>query len=337
MKKTLKRIRLLSLSKYLKIGMLLTAFLFLFKNSIISQNLILNGSFEQYNSLSCNGAEFDVTNWNVLRSPDYFTSQCSIISGGGIPQNMFGCSYPKNGNAYAGLGTINYPYENKEYVYQHLVNPLIAGKSYYTSFFLSKSDRTRIATEKIGVYFSVSPPVAPSNTYVNAVPQVENHSGFLTDTVNWVKIEGYFTAQGGEQYITIGNFNSNADTDTLYTGTTNPFFADAGSAYYYIDSVSLYDSLDYVTNIRKYEEEFKVKVFPNPSDGKFSIEYSLHKIPDAEMRIFDITGKLIGAYRLGEATSKIEINEFDLKNGVYFYNLYVNGTIGKTNRIIIIK
>jgi hypothetical protein len=274
--------------------------------------------------------------WQQINSPDHFTSLCTL-SNYGVPNNNFGVSYPKNGNAYIGLGLLNMPYETKEYIYQHLTNPLIAGKTYYTSFFLSKSDRSRIATEKIGAWFSAVVPVAPGNTYVTAIPQIENHSGFLTDTVNWVKIEGYFTAQGGEQYITIGNFNSNANTDTLFTGTTNPFFADAGTAYYYIDSVSLYDSLDYITNIKRIENNIKANLYPNPNNGLMELNYDLGNSQDAKMNLYGITGKLISSYKLDSNKGILQMNEQNLNNGIYFYHILVGEKTIKTDKIVIIK
>jgi hypothetical protein len=234
-----------------------------------------------------------------------------------MPYNKFGYCSPISGNAYIGLATIGYPYETKEYIYQLITTPLITGKSYYTSFFISKSDRTRISTEKIGAYFSVNQPSVASGTVAFlATPQIENHSGFLTDTINWIKIEGYFTAQGGEQYMTIGNFNSNANTDTLYTGTNNPFFADAGTAYYYIDSVSLYDSLDYVTNIKNHENDFKINIYPNPIISTLNIVDENNKLQNTTIEIKNSLGQIF----LKTPFS----NQIDLSNlaaGMYFLSI----------------
>ena len=69
------------------------------------------------------------------------------------------------------------------------------------------------------------------------LPQVEPaFHNFISDTVNWTEIKGIYTANGGENYITIGNFFSYSNTDTLYVGGRNPFDKDI---YYYIDDVSL--------------------------------------------------------------------------------------------------
>ena len=59
----------------------------------------------------------------------------------------------------------------------------------------------------------------------------------ITDTVNWVKVSGLYQATGGEQYITIGNFNYDSTTVTQIVDAASPYDA----AYYYIDDVSIYE------------------------------------------------------------------------------------------------
>ncbi len=322
--------------------MLFTASIFLFKNNILSQNLIQNGNFENYTedvgTSHCVTNFSSMFNWQQIFSPDIFVKSCTFVNHYGVPSNTFGFSYPKNGNAYIGLGLLNLPYETKEYIVQHLTNPLVAGKSYYTSFYVSKADRTIYSTKNIGAYFSISQPtVVPGDNYVQAIPQVENHSGFLTDTVGWTKIEGYFIAQGGEQYITIGNFNSNANTDTINSGTTNPIPYDNGTAYYYLDSVSLYDSLDYITNVKNHENDFKVNLYPNPNNGDMRIDYKLGSYARAEFKLFDVTGKLVSKYNILSNEGSLLINEQNLNNGIYFYHILVGEKTLKTDKIVIIK
>ncbi len=57
----------------------------------------------------------------------------------------------------------------------------------------------------------------------------------ITDTLNWVKVSGLYTAARGEGYITIGNFKDDANTDTLDTG-----HGTYQGAYYHLDAVSVY-------------------------------------------------------------------------------------------------
>ncbi|MCU0431816.1 MAG: T9SS type A sorting domain-containing protein, partial [Bacteroidia bacterium] len=57
----------------------------------------------------------------------------------------------------------------------------------------------------------------------------------IYDTVNWVKIEGSFIAQGGEQFLVLGNMWTNAQTTWVNTVTT-PYFP---FAYYWVDMISI--------------------------------------------------------------------------------------------------
>src|SRR5205085_9847131 len=86
-------------------------------------------------------------------------------------------------------------------------------------------------------YFSEIPPPYPGNIngplLVDA--QVENIDTMLNDEEHWVLLTGCFMAQGGEAYVTIGNFYTNAETivdPVCYTPSTL-------YSYYYIDDVSL--------------------------------------------------------------------------------------------------
>ena len=309
-----------------------------------SQNLVVNGSFESFAGANCGGLGFSLNNWNSINSPDYYHVNCNPVNYG-VPINRFGSIYPLYGNAYAGIVCFSKSLEVKEYIFQHLNVALITGKPYYVSFFISRADRISYAIKTVGAYFSVSQPsVASSNTWIPANPQVENQNGYLVDTIGWTKIEGYFTAQGGEEYITIGNFNSNANSDTLNTGTTNPIPFDNGTAYYYIDSVSLYDSLDYVSNIKdqSYLNEV-VGVYPNPATTILKINYNSNNKTGLQIKINDVLGREVkqleydaSTTSTGSVTSAIEkeIDISDLEKGIYFLSLYQNEKLLVTKKMI---
>ncbi len=286
--------------------------------------------------MNCIGNFTVVNNWNQIGSADYFNGSCTtgLFK---VPKNTFGVAYPVSGLAYGGVICYRKPDEIKEYVQQHLITPLIAGKTYYTSFYVSLSDRFTMAIKNVGVYFSVTQPTIVSNPYISVTPQVENQNGFLTDTTGWTKIDGYFTAQGGEEYITIGNFNSNIHTDTLYVGTNDPPPGNPDGAYYYIDSVSLYDSLDYVTNIKSHENKIKWNLYPNPNKGMMTLDYDLGNVSEAILNLYDVTGKLMNTYKLPSNKGTLQMNEQILQNGIYFYHIIVEGKSIKTNKIVIIK
>ena len=57
----------------------------------------------------------------------------------------------------------------------------------------------------------------------------------MSDTLNWKLIQGIYVANGGESFITIGNFNNDLTTDTITSNSTSLY----DGAYYYIDDVSV--------------------------------------------------------------------------------------------------
>jgi gliding motility-associated-like protein len=86
-------------------------------------------------------------------------------------------------------------------------------------------------------------------SFTNSIqPQIQwDTTQYFTDTLNWVKISGQFIANGGEQYLTIGNFKDGTHLKKTYISTN--FIQGACATlpnyiyrtYYNIDNVSLYE------------------------------------------------------------------------------------------------
>lgn len=320
---------------------------FLFKNGQ-SQNLIQNGSFELYtNPIDCGSGGFDnyyyspaphvLDNWYGYQSPDYFNSVCQNGPlpnqyGYHIPANCYGYNQAKNGNAYVGLGPYQKNSEVKEYIYQHLNTPLVSGKLYCLSFYMNRSERTEYAIKQIGAYFSSSLPTTVGNMYINVIPQVVNNT-FLVDTIQWIQVQGCFTANGGEQYITIGNFNSNTNTDTLNIGTNNPVLGWSPTAYYYIDDITLIDQSTVGVKDVSYLSE-AVGVYPNPAIDVLNINIGNLK-ENTEIKIYNAFGVLVLSESLTTQNSSLKTHHF--QNGIYFYYITHDNKVFKQDKLIIIK
>lgn len=299
-----------------------------------SQNLILNGSFENYSNIDCVYGGFDnytmtstphiVDNWYTLNSSDYFNSACTNTYTG-VPSNLFGNNFAKQGNAYVGGIGFCGNYETKEYVYQHLSVPLQAGNVYCLNFYVSRASGITYAIKDFGAYFSVSIPT--TNSYINATPQVLNQSGFITDTTSWTQIQGCFTATGGEQYITLGNFNSNANTDTLFVGSLNQTPFTYRYAYYYVDDVSLINQATVGVNNINNTSDFEI--YPNPNSGLLKFSNLKQSYGDYNVRILDLFGKEIINEVLKE---ELDISYFD--KGVYTLLLYKNKQLVVTKKLM---
>lgn len=219
-----------------------------FGEVLIGQNLVINPSFESYSTCPDYVHQFDFTNyWHnpTVSSPDLYNTcggpQSPVYAG----QNLVGTQQAHTGFGYAGLIPYALPLntigcdnsiinEYKEYIQGKLTIPLISGKKYCVSFWISLAELSRYGTRDIGVYFSNN---LINKTYeheLNVTPQLQNKHISL-DSFDWQKLEWTYIAKGGERYITIGNFKKSANTNVFPVNCSAP----QGISYYYIDDVSV--------------------------------------------------------------------------------------------------
>jgi hypothetical protein len=80
----------------------------------------------------------------------------------------------------------------------------------------------------------------------------------------------------------------------------------------------------------------RISLYPNPNNGTMMVEYSIKD--DASLEITDLSGKLVGKYKLISTDSKTEIKNDKLENGIYLYRIITSaGTQLKTGKIAVIK
>ncbi len=165
-------------------------------------------------------------------------------------------------------------------------------------------------------------------------PQIESNT-FLNDTINWLKVSGTYTALGGEEYITIGNFSIDSSTDTINIQNNL-----CSGSYYFIEDVRVEkipncDST--LLNIEANKKNYNLKLYPNPNNGSFTVEYSIEENDQADLCIYSIEGRKIACHKLNSTEKKIKIQENLFSNGMYFYQIHLNGNVAAQDRLIIIK
>ncbi len=216
--------------------------------SFAQVNHVFNPSFELIYSCPNNAGQIDTAiGWSTLingggGNPELFNICCTEPSICGVPSQSFinSSQYPHTGNSYCGIevtGSLQVDYY-REYIQSKFKKKLSAGHNYCVKFFASLSDQSKAYIKPLGAYFDNGSVYAPP-VYGMAIvsPQVYNIIYPLSDTVNWMKIEGSFVATGNEEYITIGNFFTDANSDIGLKGAPTFWFA-----YYYIDDVSVIDA-----------------------------------------------------------------------------------------------
>ena len=223
-----------------------------FISKVSAQNLVNDPGFES--ATSCTD-DFNITpGWDdaggggpadTCATPDIFTPCGSFIS------TIFGSHVPHGGNNYAGaylgvssLGCVfGLSGNSREYVQGSLSQPLVAGQKYCVKFYTALSKASPMAFAKMGVYFSNTKVVydycsnknGPNGTILPHTPQLVWCGPVIKDTVNWTELKWIYTATGGEQYFTVGNFNTDANSGAV-CANSSAFFP---MMYYFFDDFSV--------------------------------------------------------------------------------------------------
>ena len=85
------------------------------------------------------------------------------------------------------------------------------------------------------------------------------------------------------------------------------------------------------------EGYISITLYPNPNNGRMLLNYSLKPNDKATLFIYDIAGKWISTYPLNSSVTQMSINDELLNNGIYFYQIRVNGRMIQSNKLVIIK
>ena len=197
---------------------------------LIGSNLVNNPSFEEYDTCPTNLMQLNRALYWWGFSTEYYNSCAISTSDVSVPLNGFGFQNAHTGVAYAGCGIYTNYYYYKEAIKTKLKDSLIASKRYCTNFYISLAEYTFwqpfVYLDSIGMFFTkvtvqdtTLPILSNGNKVQNSITNI--------DTLNWFKISNSFIANGGEHYLTIGNFDS-------IVNWTNDF-----QTYVYIDDVAV--------------------------------------------------------------------------------------------------
>lgn len=234
-----------------------------------SVNLIKNPSFEEntgcpiYHSFVDSINDFSVLPfWKKAfledRGPYYINKDCY-----GGKNEYYINSEPRTGSSFVHLSCYLKNYDDlldlgsqlRDLLCGQLSNPLVKGRKYYISFYTKlyyfDHGYSKYGINSLGCYLhanefyfaNFSVPGIPDSMLTRNCnqfrPQIRcAKNRFITDTANYQEIAGIYTAEGGERYITVGNFVPNAITQ--YREIPNSGREIAGPyAYYDFDDFTL--------------------------------------------------------------------------------------------------
>ena len=167
-------------------------------------------------------------------SPDYY--KVGGTGGAGTPLTFWATVNPHSGAGMAGFGTyLPSPVNFREYIRTTLTSPLVPGTVYDVSFWITNGITwlNGHATNNIGIAFTTTLLSQAGTSNIAVIPQVE-YTSVLWDTL-WQQLSFTFTATDASQYMTIGNFRTDAATTIANMKTV--CCPTSSAAYYYIDDI----------------------------------------------------------------------------------------------------
>jgi len=369
-------------------------------------NLVPNPSFEQLSQCPTSLSQLEYASFwfqptdGTQFNPDLFSMCCTNTNCGHI--NSKGVQSSRTGNSHTGAVYFVDFFTSREFIEVKLLDSLNMSKSYCIKFYVSLADNSSYATSNFGVYLSEDSCLS-SNAIPSYVAQIQNiSSNVISSKTNWIPIELEYLADGKEIFITIGGFEPDSTSNTIFIGGTTTY------AYYYIDDVSVidistpayagvdttitigdsifigrqpeiglnddciwyvngspidtvaglwvmpdsittyileqticgYTTYDTVTvtvlptSINELFKENNLKIFPNPNNGTFTIEYNLSH-ENYVLEIVDVMGKVVYQERFN-TNNQQEIKLSTLNIGIYFVRIMNEFSIYST-KVNIIK
>jgi len=237
---------------------------------------------------------------------------------------------PHSGLAYAGFVNVS------ENMAIQLSDTLKANKKYAVSCYVSLANNSDAAYDLIQFAFTnhrvaVYDTTTWQLTYIcdSMVANAENQPGnIITDTTNWVLVQDTFIADGGEYYMTVGNFDT-AHTQYQIVDTAHPSL----NAYYYFDDFDVHcvDCNTAVTTIPNYPP---ISLSPNPSNGSFQLIGDFP--PETKLKICNMLGQEVFMEDVDAGSRTVPIN-LQLAEGVYIYRVESESGVLKNGKLVIEK
>lgn len=278
---------------------------------LAAQNLVPNPGFEEADSCSDQLPPFvGIHDWySVNGSPDHLRSCLPYGDFRGLPMNFFTYQEPFEGVSCTGM--VSYwqsgQTEYREWIMAPLLEPLVVGQTYYCSFranaaFGGNAEYPQfwMANDKVGMRFSttaIPPPWNVGDPY--PLPPNQAHILYpqiLADTLGWTLVSGSFVADSAYQYVMIGQFFSNALTDTLHFAPPSSVFWWYPRGYTLVDAVCVSASpegCDLGQGVGEQQVTGPL-LFPNPAHDQLIVSNRA----GAEAQVLDTVGRLLWQGRI---------------------------------------
>ncbi len=248
---------------------------------VFAQNLVPNGSFEEYSLCPDNQSQIErAIGWQACRGTCDYLNSCGIEGVTGVPHNIWGWQTAAIGDGYAQLISFSAddgnPYYLREWIGASLAEPCVVGQTYYVSVKFSWTTSLdtllgscQFANDHMGVRFTAS---AYTSSDADPVPNAAQvwSSQVITDSVGWTTVVGSFIADSAYTFVSVGNFFDDEVTNGVMLDSSGAF----AISYYYVDDVCVSDQpngcLDPHSGWNEHQRD-EITVFPDPFIDRFNV------------------------------------------------------------------
>lgn len=242
------------------------------------KNLVPNGSFENYRKKS--GDVRKAIPWKPIETIDYY--QNPLTNDTTVQKGAY------EGYCYTGF---RFRKKYKEFLQAKLAEPLHRGTIYEFSMHIRLAFWSNAVLKSFGAVFTKAGYKGQQDAIKSNMADTVCQKGSpgLFKGFQWFTVKGFYKADGGEKYITIGNFAPIIKKDMV---RMNAFRVGFKESYYFVDDIKL-------VKARQFEEKVDVQIV-GPSYQDFMSDSTLTVKADI---------------KVGE---KVELNNISFENGRYY-------------------
>lgn len=217
--------------------------LILFYNSINSQNLIKNPSFEDYWNLPTGYCQsHNIKYWVSAKENINPVTYFNVNNGKGYSPSKSegGEQIAFDGNGFIGLGFgLDKKTEKKtQYIYIKLGKELIKNHKYKISAHVSLAEGSKYIVNNIRCAFMNNKEIVSDK-----IKLVNENNSFLNSSKNWTRIECFYTATGEENIFVLGDSDYEKVLKNKFEFNILHLL-NVKACYYFIDNVSIVDITD---------------------------------------------------------------------------------------------
>jgi hypothetical protein len=297
-----------------------------------AQNLVPNGSFEQFTT-NCNfGLGYnslqDWTDLDCAASPGLaHACNSSLGNGSGVPQGGLGFQYSHSGDGFILVTTLRmnsqggFPDGNPQsYANVDLTQPLVAGQHYCLRFWINMADSSCYRTSAFHAFLWYGTPSVCNyqdtawDTYAAVTFDISG-----VDTAGWTLLEAGFEASGGESNLTLGAFQTLDEIDSVFIADHSNSLGSL-PAIYFIDDVELWAC---EVGVEEHAND-RLRMYPNPANDLVRIALNTGE-EAGTVSVLDVQGRVVLQQAFRGAQADLDVSGFS--SGAYVVQLRTDRTV----------